>query len=96
MLVLKPDCENCGKELPPEATDACICSFECTFCRSCVEEVLENICPNCGGGFAPRPIRPKELVVKYPAQVKSTLKKLDREKYGVLKEKYGHIPPEKR
>jgi uncharacterized protein len=57
-LELRPTCEHCNKLLPPEAGDAMICSFECTFCRACVEQVLENVCPNCGGGFSPRPVRP--------------------------------------
>ena len=57
-LELRPNCEGCDKDLPPNATDARICSFECTFCADCVERVLHNVCPNCGGGFAPRPIRP--------------------------------------
>ena len=58
MLALRPNCELCDKDLPPTSTDAMICSYECTFCRDCVEGVLSNVCPNCGGGFAPRPIRP--------------------------------------
>jgi hypothetical protein len=59
MLDLRPNCEYCDKDLPPDAADARICSYECTFCADCVERVLHNVCPNCGGGFAPRPIRPK-------------------------------------
>jgi hypothetical protein len=58
MLQLRPNCEYCDKDLPPHATDARICSYECTFCANCVETVLSNVCPNCGGGFAPRPVRP--------------------------------------
>lgn len=58
MLQLRPNCEYCDKDLPPAAPDARICSFECTFCAACVENVLHNVCPNCGGGFVPRPIRP--------------------------------------
>lgn len=58
MLELRPTCENCNVALPPESTEARICSYECTFCATCVEGVLKNVCPNCGGGFAPRPIRP--------------------------------------
>jgi hypothetical protein len=58
MLILKPNCEMCDKDLPAEATDARICSYECTFCAACVEQVLHNVCPNCAGGFVPRPIRP--------------------------------------
>ncbi|MFK8012819.1 MAG: DUF1272 domain-containing protein [Marinicellaceae bacterium] len=59
MLELRPNCELCDKDLPVDATDACICTYECTFCRNCVENVLKNVCPNCGGGFVSRPIRPK-------------------------------------
>jgi uncharacterized protein len=57
-LQLRPNCEYCDKDLPPHATDARICSFECTFCADCVETKLFDVCPNCGGGFVPRPIRP--------------------------------------
>jgi len=59
MLTLKPNCECCDKDLPASSTEAMICSYECTFCKSCVQNVLINVCPNCGGGFVPRPIRPK-------------------------------------
>ncbi|HBC08635.1 MAG TPA: DUF1272 domain-containing protein [Rhodospirillaceae bacterium] len=59
MLILKPNCECCDADLPPESQDAMICSYECTFCLTCVEDVLSNVCPNCGGGFVARPIRPK-------------------------------------
>jgi hypothetical protein len=58
-LELRPNCEYCDKDLPPEAPDARICSYECTFCADCAESVLHNVCPNCGGGFVPRPIRPQ-------------------------------------
>ena len=57
MLELRPTCENCNKGLPPNSVEARICTYECTFCAACVEK-LENVCPNCGGGFVPRPIRP--------------------------------------
>ena len=58
MLELRPSCEHCNEPLPPAATHARICSYECTFCAACVETVLFNVCPNCGGGFTARPIRP--------------------------------------
>jgi uncharacterized protein len=58
MLELRPTCENCNKALPPDALEARICSYECTFCAACVDDILDNVCPNCGGGFVPRPIRP--------------------------------------
>src|ERR1700693_518199 len=57
-LQLRPNCEYCDKDLPPGSTEARICSYECTFCADCVQNKLHNVCPNCGGGFAPRPIRP--------------------------------------
>ena len=58
MLELRPTCEHCNKALPPTSLEARICTYECTFCATCVETVLDNVCPNCGGGFVPRPIRP--------------------------------------
>jgi hypothetical protein len=58
MLELRPNCERCDIDLPPGA-DARVCSYECTFCVTCTEQALQNVCPNCGGGFVPRPIRPK-------------------------------------
>ncbi len=58
MLALRPNCEYCDKDLPPDAVDARICTYECTFCADCVDTKLHNVCPNCGGGFVPRPIRP--------------------------------------
>ena len=57
-LELRPNCEWCDVDLPPSATDAMICTYECTFCAACVAEHLHDVCPNCGGGFSPRPIRP--------------------------------------
>ncbi len=59
MLELRPNCEWCDKDLPPDSADAMICTYECTYCRDCVETVLHNVCATCGGGFAPRPVRPK-------------------------------------
>lgn len=59
MLEIRPSCEQCGKALPAESMEARICSYECTYCVACAEKRLENVCPNCGGGFVPRPIRPK-------------------------------------
>ena len=58
MLELRPNCEYCDVDLPPASPDARICTYECTFCANCVDSVLHNVCPNCGGGFQPRPIRP--------------------------------------
>lgn len=67
MLELRPNCECCDIDLPPESKETMICTFECTFCKDCVENVLKNICLNCGGNFAMRPIRPVEKLIKNPA-----------------------------
>ena len=67
MLELRPNCECCGKDLPPAAPDAVICSFECTFCRSCAEARLGGVCPNCGGDLVTRPIRPAGKIAGNPA-----------------------------
>jgi len=74
MLELRPSCECCNKDLPPESDDAMICTFECTFCVSCVENTLKQICPNCGGNFTSRPIRPKALLKNNPASTLRVLK----------------------
>ena len=74
MLELRPKCECCNKDLPSEAADAMICSFECTFCRDCVETTLSGRCPNCGGGLVTRPIRPPEKLVRFPASTKRVVK----------------------
>lgn len=75
MLALRPSCEKCDRDLPPESADARMCSFECTFCATCAEGALNGVCPNCGGGFERRPIRPAAALVKYPASTERVLKK---------------------
>ena len=58
MLDLHPNCQCCDRDLPPESREAWICSYECTFCTACVRDRLRGVCPNCGGGFERRPVRP--------------------------------------
>lgn len=74
MLALRPNCECCDRDLPPESGEARICTFECTFCADCAETVLGGRCPNCGGNFTVRPIRPAHMLVKAPASTKRVLK----------------------
>ena len=74
MLALRPNCECCDRDLPPESLEARICTFECTFCAECVETRLSGACPNCGGNLVPRPIRPAAMLAKYPAQTDRVLK----------------------
>lgn len=77
MLELRPNCEQCDVDLPPDSKEAMICTFECTFCRSCAQDRFKGICPNCLGNFEPRPIRPKEALEKYPASNKCVYKPKD-------------------
>lgn len=74
MLSLRPNCECCDKDLPPDSPEAMICTFECTFCAPCVETRLGGLCPNCGGEFAARPIRPTRMLAKFPASTQRVLK----------------------
>jgi hypothetical protein len=74
MLELRPNCECCDRDLPPGSADALICSFECTFCRTCAEQVLRGRCPNCGGELVARPRRPAEKLVGAPASTVRVVK----------------------
>lgn len=74
MLQLRPNCECCNKDLAPDSAEAMICSFECTFCVDCAENVLGGNCPNCGGEFVPRPRRPENKLIKYPASTERVFK----------------------
>jgi len=82
MLELRPNCECCDKDLPVDSTEAMICTYECTFCKDCVDNILSDVCPNCGGGFTLRPIRPcKEYrdgvsVVQQPQSEKTNQHKI--------------------
>jgi hypothetical protein len=67
MLKLRPNCECCDRDLPPDSLDARICTYECTFCANCVETALKGVCPNCGGEFVRRPRRPLPMLAKHPA-----------------------------
>jgi len=96
MLELRQSCENCDKPLPPNSSEALICSFECTFCKDCVENILQNVCPNCGGGFEKRPVRPLENLKKYPASADKIYKPIDKEKFQILLKKNKDISPSKR
>ncbi len=70
MLELRPNCENCDCDLPPDSNDAMICTFECTFCRKCVDEVFQGVCPNCSGNLEQRPVRPAALLDEHPSSTK--------------------------
>ena len=101
-LELRPNCECCDRDLPPASTIARICTYECTFCADCVDRVLHNVCPNCGGGFAPRPIRPATewrpglSVAKRPPSAKRVHMSYAREEVDVFSRRISDIPPEKR
>lgn len=101
MLELRPSCEHCNKPLPPASTEAMICSFECTFCRDCVG-LLHNVCPNCGGGFTARPVRPARewrsgvFLGNYPATDKVTYKPVDIAAHAMFASRLKGAAPEDR
>ena len=102
MLELRPTCEHCNKALPPASLEARICSYECTFCAACVETVLQNVCPNCGGGFAPRPVRPlrhwkgDNYLGKDPASTMVRHKPVDPTLHATFATPIKAIPPHQR
>jgi uncharacterized protein len=102
MLELRPTCENCNCALPPESMQARICSYECTFCAECVEHELAGVCPNCGGGFTPRPIRPAKnwksnnFLGADPASTTVRHRPIDRVAHATFVASLKSIPPERR
>ena len=101
-LQLQPNCEYCDKDLPPNSIEALICSYECTFCADCTENRLQNVCPNCGGGFVPRPIRPAKewrpglSVAKRPPSDKRVHLSYSLDDIAELSARIRDIPPEDR
>ena len=101
-LELRPNCEYCDLDLPPDSLAARICSYECTFCAECVEGPLQNVCPNCGGGFAARPIRPAQerrpglSLAKRPAATTRVGLSYSREEIAAFVREVMDVPPERR
>jgi hypothetical protein len=101
-LTLRPNCEYCDVDLPPDSVQARICSYECTFCAACVERQLRNVCPNCGGGFTERPIRPRTewrpglSLAKRPASDKRVHLSYSVPDIQVHSERIAAIPPAQR
>ena len=102
MLLIKPSCEHCDKTLAADSCEAMICSYECTFCRDCATNLLDNVCPNCGGGFFQRPVRPRQewhtgVSLKHqPASSIRVHKPVDIEKHTKFSSKVGATAPERR
>ena len=101
-LEIRPNCEYCDRDLPPQSTDARICTYECTFCAACDETKLHDVCPNCGGGFAPRPIRPARewrpglSLAKRPTSSKRVRLSYSLEDISALTARVKDIAPENR
>lgn len=104
MLELRPNCELCDCDLPPDSEAARICSYECTYCATCVQTVLHNVCPTCGGGFVPRPIRPQTAwrpesrlgLKNHPASENRRHSKFTRDDIDAHVSRIRDIPPAKR
>ncbi|MBT8142427.1 MAG: DUF1272 domain-containing protein [Gammaproteobacteria bacterium] len=101
MLQLRPNCEQCNKTLAPDSDEAMMCSYECTYCRDCVKR-LHNVCPNCGGGFVERPIRPTNDYIEgvslkhQPASTKNIHKMVDLDEHAKFAASIRNISPDKR
>jgi uncharacterized protein len=101
-LELRPNCEYCDCDLPADSAKAWICTYECTFCSHCVEHELANVCPNCGGGFERRPIRPATewraglSLAKRPASTRRTSLTKSRQEVTELRERLRDIAPDQR
>jgi hypothetical protein len=101
-LALRPNCEYCDIDLPPHSVQARICTYECTFCADCVDKHLHNVCPNCGGGFAPRPIRPRKewrsglSLAQRPASTQRVHLSYSEADIVALSERLKGIAPERR
>ena len=104
LLEIRPNCEWCDKNLPPESEEANICSYECTYCTTCVEDFLFNVCPTCGGGFCRRPIRPKNAwrpdkklgLLHHPASTARVHSKYSADEIRAHVERIRGIPPSAR
>ena len=101
-LQLRPNCECCDRDLPADSTAARICTYECTFCADCVAQVLHDVCPNCGGGFTPRPIRPKTewrpglSLAQRPASTERVHMSYGEDEVAAFSAQLRHVPPQQR
>ena len=102
MLELRPNCEHCDRDLAPDSTEARICTYECTFCADCVDNILQNVCPNCGGGFVPRPVRPRVArregvsLSHQPASIQRVTSPYSEAQLRAFADQFKDIPPEQR
>jgi hypothetical protein len=96
MIEIRTNCENCNTPLLPNSKEAMICAFECTFCKDCVESILQNVCPNCGGGFEKRPILRKDYLSKNPASEIRIFKPINLSEFQIKLEKFKNINPSER
>ena len=102
MLELRPNCEACDRDLPPDSGEARICSYECTFCADCVQNVLGNVCPNCGGGLVVRPVRPRAeyrpgvSLGQQPASTRRVHAKYSEHEIRQFSDRLKAIAPERR
>ena len=81
MLELRPSCEHCERRLAPDESGAAICSYECTFCFECTENLLRWVCPNCGGALVPRPPRPGDQLAGAPGSTTPVHKAADLDRH---------------
>ena len=103
-LDLRPNCELCNKDLPPQSNVARICTYECTYCAKCAEDVLHNVYINCGGNLTPRPIRPvkswrpeaKLGLINHPASEKRVNTPFSRDEIAAFVARFNDVPAQER
>ncbi len=95
-MEIRTSCEHCDKALPNGAADAMICTFDCTFCKTCVDTILENVCPNCGGGLVHRPTRPSYHMEKHPVRADKVFKPINMDTFVPIRERLKSVPPNER
>lgn len=102
MLELRPNCEICDRDLRPQSGEARICTYECTYCADCADNVLKNVCPNCGGNLQPRPIRPSESwrtgtgLAHHPAGTRRRANGYSEEERADLTRRLKDVAPDQR
>ena len=98
----RPNCQCCDRDLPASSNAARICSYECTFCAGCVDTVLRNVCPTCGGGFTIRPVRPVTewrsglSLARRPPSTRRVHLSYDLKAVAAFSDRVCHIAPEAR
>jgi uncharacterized protein len=56
-------------------------------------QTLENVCPNCGGGFENRPVRPSGKLANNPPKAEPYIHPVDMQIFVTLRDQNKTISP---